>query len=102
MGRSRRPVHQHREDHHGQAPGQARRAASDPDRPGERLPDRRARVSARRGGRSRSWLRLPRRTARLRLTVLYGGAVFVACGATILAVTYLVYGMVGQTMDPVL
>ena len=24
------------------------------------------------------WLRLPRRTARLRLTVLYGGAVFLA------------------------
>ena len=34
-------------------------------------------------------LRLPRRTARLRLTVLYGGAVFLACGATVLAVTYL-------------
>ncbi len=33
-----------------------------------------------RAGRPR-WLRLPRRTARLRLTVRYGGAVFVACGA---------------------
>ena len=32
-------------------------------------------------------LPLPRRTARLRLTVLYGGAVFLACGATLLAVT---------------
>ena len=37
-------------------------------------------------------LRLPRRTARLRLTVLYGGAVFLACGATVLAFTYLLYG----------
>jgi signal transduction histidine kinase len=37
------------------------------------------------------WLRLPRRTARLRLTVLYGAA-FLACGAAVLALTYLVYG----------
>ena len=36
-------------------------------------------------------LRLPRRTARLRLTVLYGAA-FLACGAAVLAVTYLLYG----------
>jgi signal transduction histidine kinase len=42
------------------------------------------------------WLRLPRRTARLRLTVLYSGAVFAACGATVLAVTYLVYGVLGN------
>jgi signal transduction histidine kinase len=42
------------------------------------------------------WLRLPRRTARLRLTVLYGGAVFLACGATVLAFTYLLYGLLGQ------
>ncbi len=48
-----------------------------------------------RAGRLR-WLRLPRRTARLRLTVLYGGAVFVACGATVLAVTYLLYGQLGN------
>ena len=47
-----------------------------------------------RRGRPR-WLR-PRRTARLRLTVLYGGAVFLACGATVLAVTYLLYGMLGN------
>jgi signal transduction histidine kinase len=37
------------------------------------------------------WLRLPRRTARLRLTVLYGGA-FLACGAAVLALTYLLFG----------
>ena len=42
------------------------------------------------------WLRLPGRTARLRLTVLYGGAVFLACGATVLAFTYLLYGLLGQ------
>ena len=38
--------------------------------------------------------RLPRRTARLRLTVLYGAAFVVcgACGAALLAVTYLLYG----------
>jgi signal transduction histidine kinase len=38
------------------------------------------------------WVRLPRRSARLRLTVLYGAA-FLACGAAALAViTYLLYG----------
>jgi signal transduction histidine kinase len=37
------------------------------------------------------WRRLPRRTARLRLTVLYGAA-FLACGAAVLAVVaYLLY-----------
>ena len=35
----------------------------------------------------RSWLRLPRRTARLRLTLLYGG-LFLVCGAALLAITY--------------
>jgi signal transduction histidine kinase len=44
--------------------------------------------------------RPPRRTARLRLTVLYGGAVFLACGATILAVTYLLYGQLGKAGTP--
>jgi signal transduction histidine kinase len=37
------------------------------------------------------WLRLPRRTARLRLTVLYGGA-FLTCGAAVLVLTYLLFG----------
>ena len=36
-------------------------------------------------------LRLPRPTARLRLTVLYGAA-FLACGAAVVAFTYLFYG----------
>ena len=41
-------------------------------------------------------LRLPRRTARLRLTVLYGAA-FLACGAAVLAVVaYLLYGHTAQ------
>jgi signal transduction histidine kinase len=39
-------------------------------------------------GRARSWPLLPRRTARLRLTALYGG-LFLACGAVLLAVSYL-------------
>jgi signal transduction histidine kinase len=43
------------------------------------------------------WLRPHRRTARLRLTVLYGGAVFLACGATVLAYTYTLYGLLGHT-----
>jgi signal transduction histidine kinase len=50
-------------------------------------------------------LRLPRRTARLRLTVLYGVA-FLACGAAVLALTYLLYGgavhFAGVTVSPVL
>jgi signal transduction histidine kinase len=45
--------------------------------------------------------RLPRRSARLRLTVLYGGAVGLACGATVLAVTYLFYGQLGNATQPV-
>jgi signal transduction histidine kinase len=46
--------------------------------------------------------RLPRRTARMRLTVLYGAAVFLACGATVVACTYLVYGLLGSTPQSVL
>ena len=46
------------------------------------------------------WLRLPGRTARLRLTVLYGVAVFLACGATVLAVTYLLYSQLGNAPTP--
>jgi signal transduction histidine kinase len=42
------------------------------------------------------WLRLPRRTARLRLTVQYGAA-FLACGAAVLVVVaYLFYGQPAQ------
>jgi signal transduction histidine kinase len=41
---------------------------------------------------SACWPRLPRRTARLRLTLLYGAA-FLGCGAAVLGVvTYLLYG----------
>jgi len=39
----------------------------------------------------RRWPRLPRPTARLRLTILYGAA-FLACGAAVLALTYVFYG----------
>jgi signal transduction histidine kinase len=51
------------------------------------------------------WLRLPRRTARLRLTVLYGAA-FVICGAAVLGLTYLLAGgtvhFAGVNASPVL
>jgi signal transduction histidine kinase len=43
-----------------------------------------------------AWLHLPRRTARLRLTALYGG-LFLACGALLLAVSYV---LVRQAIDP--
>jgi len=48
-----------------------------------------------RPGRPR-WLRLPRRTARLRLTILYGAA-FLACGAAVLALIYLLFGRTTPT-----
>jgi signal transduction histidine kinase len=55
------------------------------------MPTPRARTPRPRSGRP-GWLRVPRRTARLRLTVLYGAA-FLACGAAVLAVVaYLLYG----------
>ncbi|HEY1820073.1 MAG TPA: HAMP domain-containing sensor histidine kinase [Trebonia sp.] len=45
-------------------------------------------------------LRLPRRTARLRLTVLYGAA-FLACGAAVLGVfAYLLYGTAKYQASP--
>ena len=46
-------------------------------------------------GMSRRWPRLPRRTARLRLTVLYGG-LFLACGAVLLVVTYVLVKVTGD------
>ena len=45
---------------------------------------------------ARRRLRLPRRTARLRLTALYGG-LFLGCGSILLAVTYV---LVEQAIDP--
>ncbi len=46
-------------------------------------------------------LRLPRRTARVRLTLLYGAATFLACDAVVVAVTYLLYGLIGSTAHQV-
>jgi signal transduction histidine kinase len=43
------------------------------------------------------WLRLPRRTARLRLTVLYGAA-FLACGAAVVALIYVLFGGTAPTI----
>ena len=45
---------------------------------------------------ARGWPHLPRRTARLRLTLLYGG-LFLACGAILLAVSYV---LVKQAIAP--
>src|SRR5262249_56978220 len=42
----------------------------------------------RRGFWPRRWLQLPRRTVRLRLTLVYGG-LFLVLGAALLAITYL-------------
>jgi len=46
--------------------------------------------------------RLPRRTARLRLTVLYGAAFMVcgACGAAVIAVTFVLYGHLAPQVHP--
>src|SRR5260370_22898057 len=96
VGRGRRPVHHHGEDHHPPAPGQARGPAGDRDRPRERLQDRRIVTRLRPPAMGRSRPHLPRRTARLRLTALYGG-LFLACGAVLLAVTYV---LVERAIDP--
>jgi signal transduction histidine kinase len=47
-------------------------------------------------------LHLPRRTARVRLTVLYAAATFLACGAVVVAVTYLLYEVLGSTPQPLI
>jgi signal transduction histidine kinase len=47
-------------------------------------------------------LRLPRRTARLRLTVLYAAAVFLACGATVVAFTAVLYDLLGDPRHPLI
>jgi len=61
------------------------------------------------GGRwvPRRWLRLPRRTVRLRLTAVYG-ALFLLSGAALLAITYFLVssqlpkgGVIGQERQPV-
>src|SRR5258708_3080634 len=95
VGRGRRPVHHHGEDHHPPAPGETRGAAGDRDRTRKRLPHRRIMMLLR-PGTARAWPRLGRRTARLRLTSLYGG-LFLACGAVLLAVTYV---FVERAIDP--
>jgi signal transduction histidine kinase len=68
--------------------------AGDPDRPGKRLPHRRTLMPIPRPRpRAPGWPRLPRRTARMRLTALYGAA-FLVCGAgsaAVLGLTFLLY-----------
>jgi signal transduction histidine kinase len=47
----------------------------------------------------RSWLRLPRRTARLRLTTLYGG-LFLLSGVALLAATYVLFERATASSKP--
>src|SRR5258708_25743108 len=86
MGRVRRPVHERGEDH-GQPPaGQARRSAAHRDRAQGRLPDRRMTVALRHRL-TRLAAGPPRRTIRLRLTLIYG-VLFLLTRAGLLAITY--------------
>ena len=48
---------------------------------------------------SPSWLRLPRRTARLRLTALYGG-LFLLTGAALVAITYVLFERATEYRTP--
>ena len=48
---------------------------------------------------SPSWLRLPRRTARLRLTALYGG-LFLLSGAVLVAITYVLFERATEYRTP--
>src|SRR5271169_58404 len=54
---------------------------------------------ARRRLASPSWLRLPRRTARLRLTALYGG-LFLLTGAVLAAITYILFERATEYRTP--
>ena len=92
VGRGGKPVHDDGQDDDRAAPGQARRAAGDRDDPRGRVPDLMATISppltpAR-------WLRLPRRTARLRLTLLYSG-MFLVLGTIVVVLIALLF--VGST-----
>ena len=48
---------------------------------------------------SPSWLRLPRRTARLRLTALYGG-LFLLSGVALVAITYVLFERATEYRTP--
>ena len=88
LGRGRRPVHGRGQDHDQPAAHQARRPARDPDRRQGRLPD--MSVAARLNRRITQLAvgrHLPHRTARMRLTLLYGG-LFLLSGAALMAITY--------------
>ncbi len=88
VGRERRPVHGRRADHDEPAAREARRSPRDRDRREGRLPHRRAAMEvAHRRLAAPAWLRLPRRTARLRLTALYGG-LFLVSGVALVVITY--------------
>src|SRR5664280_1382871 len=89
LGRGGRPVHDGSQDDDPPPARQARRPARHRDRPRGRLPHRRCVMDPLR--RVMTWSRLPRRTLRLQLTLLYGG-VLVALLVAVLGVWGLLYG----------
>src|SRR5262245_7608625 len=85
LGRARRPVHQHRAGHPRQPAPQARPPAPDPDGDRRGVPA----VSPYRPALHLAWpLAWPRWTARLRLTLWYGG-LFLLAGLVLVATSYL-------------
>src|SRR5580704_11098946 len=100
MGRERRPVHERREDHDQPAARQARRPSRNRDRREGRLPHRRSVMGVVHPRLApASWLRLPRRTARLRLTALYGG-LFLLSGVALVATTYVLFERATEYRTP--
>ncbi len=49
--------------------------------------------------RSPTWLRWPRRTARLRFTALFGG-LFLLCGVVLVAITYVLFQRASEYAKP--
>src|SRR6202050_1993963 len=91
LGLGNGPVHDDGQNDRQSVAGQARRTVDYPDRPRQRLPHRRTVMAISRLQLTRPpWLHGPRRTARIRLTALYGG-LFLVSGAALVAATYLLF-----------
>ena len=85
------PVHDDGQNNRQSVAGQARRTVDHRYRPRQRLPHRRTMMPiSRLELRRPAWLHVPRRTARIRLTALYGG-LFLISGAALVAATYLLF-----------
>src|SRR5580693_6249699 len=96
------PLYDDRQGNRQSVAGQARRTVDHRYRPRQRLPHRRTmmrifRLEAKRP----AWLHLPRRTARIRLTALYGG-LFLISGGALVASTYLLFQRATAFTKPVL